>query len=168
MYSMYSTMPYPEMVGRSRREVSTRDATNARQFEHWQTNGRYLAADRPDVNKMPAFQDFMPIGARTTDRQYRNQPRYRGADELDKNHYFAKYDTAYDSLNTIRELQAAVYEDKGDDGVESSKLLRRNFDSRFLAEKELDRITQTRLVLRPSMDDIGKIYNSSVAAGNKK
>jgi hypothetical protein len=153
-------VPYPELVIKSRREVNTRDTVNARNFEHWQTNGKYLVQDRPDLNKQTPFQDFLPISSRMNERNYANQPRYDATGpKLGNNIYFDKYDVAYDNRNAVRELQAVVYEDKIGEGIrESSKLLRRNFDSRFMPSEDLDKITQARLVLRPSLDDIRKIY----------
>jgi hypothetical protein len=153
-------VPYPELVIKSRREVNTRDTVNARNFEHWQTDGKYLVQDRPDLSKQTAFQDFLPISSRMNERNYTNQPRYEATGpKLGNNIYFDKYDVAYDNRNAVRELQAVVYEDKIGEGIrESSKLLRRNFDSRFMPSEDLDKITQARLVLRPSLDDIRKIY----------
>jgi hypothetical protein len=162
VYPIYRVpeVPYPDMVIRSRREASTRDTVNARNFEHWQTDGRYLAQDRPDLASQRPFQDFSPINSRMSDRSYRVQPRFdTDGHKMGQNTYFDKYDTAYDNRNAVRELQAVVYEDKNNEGIrESSKLLKRNFDSRWITPTEMEKITQTRLVLRPSMDDIRKVY----------
>ena len=38
--SAYNAFPVPEFMARSRREIDTIDAINARQFEHWQTDGK--------------------------------------------------------------------------------------------------------------------------------
>lgn len=154
-------VPYPEMVIRSRREISTRDTVNARNFEQWQTTAKYLASDRPDLNKQRPFQDFSPISSRMNERNYTSQPRYdtSSASNLSQNKYFDKYDPSYDNRNAVRELQSVVYEDKSGEGIQQSQLLlRRNFDSRWTNGAEIDKITQARLVLRPSMDDIRKIY----------
>ena len=153
-------VPYPELVIKSRREVNTRDSVNARNFEHWQTSGKYLVSDRPDLDKQTPFQDFLPISSRMNQNVYMNQPRYDATGpKLSNNVYFDKYDAVYDNRNAVRELQAVVYEDKTGEGIrESSKLLRRNFDSRFMPSEDLEKITQARLVLRPSLDDIRKIY----------
>lgn len=184
VWPAYAVPAVPPSALTSRREFSTRDSVNARQFEHWQTDGKYLVSDRPDVGKQRPFQDFQPINSRTTDRNYRNQPRYdvlspglahgsqltaasdaAGA-ELSGNPYFEKYDAAYDNRNAVRELRSAVYEDKSDEGIrESSRLLRRNFDTRWIAPAEIDKLTETRMVLRPSMDDIRKIYTPSLRSG---
>jgi hypothetical protein len=91
-------VPYPELVIKSRREVNTRDTVNARNFEHWQTNGKYLVQDRPDLNKQTPFQDFLPISSRMNERNYANQPRYDATGpKLGNNIYFDKYDVAYDN-----------------------------------------------------------------------
>lgn len=167
VWPAYAVPAVPPSALTSRREFSTRDSVNARQFEHWQTDGKYLVSDRPDVGKQRPFQDFQPINSRTTDRNYRNQPRYDAAGaELGGNPYFQKYDAAYDNRNAVRELRSAVYEDKSDEGIrESSRLLRRNFDTRWIAPAEIDKLTETRMVLRPSMDDIRKIYTPSLRSG---
>lgn len=158
-------VPYPEMVIRSRREASTRDTANARNFELWQTTPKYLASDRPDLNKQRPFQDFAPISSRMNERNYTSQPRYDATTAvadghtLGQNAYFDKYDPSYDNRNAIRELQSVVYEDKSGEGIQQSQhLLRRNFDNRWMGGSEIDKITQARLILRPSMDDIRKIY----------
>lgn len=173
-------VPYPELVIKSRREVNTRDSVNARNFEHWQTSGKYLVNDRisnaslrnslgaeisslhsrPDLDKQTPFQDFLPISSRMNQNVYMNQPRYDATGpKLSNNVYFDKYDAVYDNRNAVRELQAVVYEDKSGEAIrESQKLLRRNFDSRFMPSEDLEKITQARLVLRPSLDDIRKIY----------
>ena len=158
-------VPYPEMVIRSRRELSTRDTANARNFEIWQTTPKYLANDRPDLNQQRPFQDFAPISSRMNERNYTNQPRYDAdsavadSKNLSQNAYFNKYDPSYDNRNAVRELQSVVYEDKSGEGIpQSQHLLRRNFDNRWISGVEIDKITQARLILRPSMDDIRKIY----------
>lgn len=168
VWPAYAVPAVPPSALTSRREFSTRDSVNARQFEHWQTDGKYLVSDRPDVGKQRPFQDFQPINSRTTDRNYRNQPRYLANDPkiLGGNPYFEKYDSAYDNRNAVRELRSVVYEDKSDEGTrESSRLLRRNFDTRWIAPAEIDKLTETRMVLRPSMDDIRKIYTPSLRSG---
>jgi hypothetical protein len=172
VWPAYPVPAVPPSALTSRREFSTRDSVNARQFEHWQTDGKYLVGDRPDTNKQRPFQDFQPINSRTTDRNYRNQPRYdatatSAGDAIGTNPYFQKYDAAYDNRNAVREVRSAIYEDKTDEGLrESSRLLRRNFDTRWLAPAELDKLTETRMVLRPSMDDIRKIYTPALQGGS--
>lgn len=172
VWPAYVVPAVPPSALTSRREFSTRDSVNARQFEHWQTDSKYLVSDRPDTNTQRPFQDFQPINSRTTDRNYRNQPRYDATatstgDPIGTNPYFQKYDAAYDNRNAVREVRSAIYEDKSDEGLrESSRLLRRNFDTRWLAPAELDTLTETRMVLRPSMDDIRKIYNPALQGGS--
>jgi hypothetical protein len=99
------------------------------------------------------------------ERNYTSQPRYDAdsavvdSKNLAQNKYFDKYDPSYDNRNAIRELQSVVYEDKSGEGIpQSQHLLRRNFDNRWMSGAEIDKITQARLILRPSMDDIRKIY----------
>ena len=87
-----ASIPPPEMSLRSRREVSTRDVENARQFEHWQTDGKSMTNNRPDVNAQAPFHEFQPINSRFVERQYRNQPRFQtDSCELAMNPYFNQY-----------------------------------------------------------------------------
>ena len=84
--------PLPKFTPRTRREVNQTDSINARQFEHWQTDGKYETLNRPDTNKRAPFQDELPNNSRMNDRSYRSQPRFDV--ELEKggyNPYFDKY-----------------------------------------------------------------------------
>ena len=101
--SAYNAFPVPEFMARSRREIDTIDAINARQFEHWQTDGKYGVYNRPDMNKQAPFYDMMPNVSRMNDKSYRSQPRYdaTGAKGV-QNSYFDKYDTTFDARNMTR------------------------------------------------------------------
>lgn len=158
-------VPYPEMVIRSRREVDTRDAVNARQFEHWQTDGKSGVNNRPDLNKQAPFHEFKPINSRFVDREYRGQLRFdEGGDRLGMNTYFDKYATNSDSRNTIRELRSAVYENKDTEGIkESNRLLTRNFEGRWMPEEASRQMMTSSYILaseelKPKMDDIRKVW----------
>jgi len=163
--SAYNAFPLPRFMARTRREVDPIDAINARQFEHWQTDGKYDVYNRPDMNKQAPFLDMLPNDSRMNDRSYRSQPRFdvdghRGG----QNPYFDKYDTSFDARNTTRELRASVYEDKNTGYLkESEHLLQRNFDSRWLNPTVAIQQAQVAEELRPKMDDIRKFYvNRSV------
>jgi hypothetical protein len=127
-------VPFPEMVIRSRHDLDTRDAANARNYELWQTDGKHGVYNRPDMNAQAPFQDFLPINSRMIERRYHPQPRFaedghRGG----MNPYFDKYDTAYDSRNMVRELQAVVYEDKGFEYLPQSRaIVTRGVEHRWL------------------------------------
>ena len=127
----YNAFPHPQFITRTRREFDTKDSVNARQFEHWQTNGKSGVFNRPDTNKQAPFYDMMPDDSRMSSKSHRSQPRFdtsggRGGE----NPYFDKYDTTSDARNMTRELKASVYEDKNTGYLkESEKLLQRNFDS---------------------------------------
>jgi hypothetical protein len=158
--SAYEAFPLPQFMARSRREVDATDAINARQFEHWQTDGKYGVMNRPDVNSQAPFYDMLPNTSRTSDKNHRAQPRYdvesaRGV----QNPYFDKYDTTYDARNMTRELQACVYEDKNTGYLaESTKLLQRNFDNRWVNPVVVQQQAQAAEQLRPKMDDIRMFY----------
>jgi hypothetical protein len=156
----YDAFPMPQFMTRTRREFDTKDAINSRQFEHWQTDGKYGVMNRPDINKQAPFYDMLPNDSRMSDNNYRSQPRFdvsdsRGVD----NPYFDKYDATYDARNMTRELRASVYEDKNTGYLkESKKLLERNFDNRWLNTNVIKQQADTAEQLRPKMDDITLFY----------
>ena len=158
--SAYEAFPMPQFMARSRREVDPIDAINSRQFEHWQTDGKYDVYNRPDMNKRQPFYDMLPNGSRMNDRSYRSQPRFdvdshRGV----QNPYFDKYDTTFDARNMTRELRSSVYEDKNTGYMkESQKLLQRNFDNRWLNPIVAKQQAEIAEELRPKMDDIRLFY----------
>jgi hypothetical protein len=160
--SAYEAFPLPKFMPRTRRETDPKDAINARQFEHWQTDGKYSTMNRPDLNKQAPFFDMLPNDSRMSDKNYRSQPRYdidagRGAE----NPYFDKYDTSFDSRNMTRELRASVYEDKNTGYLnESQRLLQRNFDNRWLNPTVATQQAKAAEQLRPKMDDIRKYYRN--------
>jgi hypothetical protein len=160
--SVIRAFPPPQFMARSRREVDTKDAVNARQFEHWQTDGKYGIQNRPDLNKQAPFYDMQPINSRMSERNYSSQPRYDQGDGIDRggmNPYFDKYDTSFDARNTIRELRSVVYEDKNINYIaESNHLLERNFDNRWFDPKELKETVNAAESLRFKMDDIRTVY----------
>lgn len=150
--------PLPKFIPRTRREVNTIDSINARQFEHWQTDGKY-DTNRPDINKQSPFYDQSPIDSRMNDNTYRSQPRFDADSEKGGyNPYFDKYDTSFDPRNMARELRASVYEDKNTGYIkESEHLLQRNFDNRWLNPNVVSQTNAAEL-LRPKMDDIRVYY----------
>jgi hypothetical protein len=158
------------MVLRSRRELSTRDTANARNFELWQTDGKYGVHNRPDMNKQQPFYDMLPNGSRTNERSYRAQPRFdvdehRGI----QNPYFDKYDAVFDARNMTRELRASVYEDKNTGYLkESSKLLKRNFDNRWVNPTVVQQQAEAAELLRPKMDDIRLFYKNTPISDSDK
>ena len=158
--SSYEAFPHPRFIMRTRREYQTLDAINARQFEHWQTDGKYGTLNRPDIHKQAPFYDMMPNTARTTEKSYRSQPRYDVEGEKGvQNAFFEKYDTTYDARNMTRELRASVYEDKSNGYLsESEKMVERNFDNRWLNLTAVKEQVSAAEQLRPKMDDIRMFY----------
>lgn len=161
-------VPYPQMVLRVRKEISTRDSTNIRQFEHWQTDGPALNLDRPDLSGNPIFGDMNPIvGRRQPSQVYRQAPTYTpGNDSFVQNPYFNTYAPAYDPRNAIRELRGTVFEDIGDRGIEESKkLLARGFENVWVPPETIQdkNLTSLRAYedLRPRFDNPVKDYRSS-------
>jgi hypothetical protein len=144
-----------------RREFHPTDTINARQFEHWQTAGRYGVYNRPDMKQQAPFYDVMPNASRTNDRSYRSQPRFDAEAERGvQNPYFAKYDATADSRNMTRELRASVYEDKNTGyKAESASIMERNLEHRWLLP--VAPVQQAGVVeeLRPQMDDIRRVYH---------
>jgi hypothetical protein len=160
--SARDAFPLPVFMPRTRREIHPHDAINARQFEHWQTDGKYGTANRPDTNKQAAFYDMMPNTSRTSDRSYRSQPRFDAESSKGVNNsFFDKYDATADSRNMTRELRSSVYEDKNTGySHESEKLLRRNFDNRWLDATVVKQQAEAAEELRPKMDDIRLFYRN--------
>jgi hypothetical protein len=158
-------VPYPQMVLRVRKEISTRDSTNIRQFEHWQTDGPSLTFDRPDLSGNPIFGDMNPIVSRRVSSElYRQSPTYTpGRDGFVQNPYFNTYAPAFDPRNAIREVRATVFEDVADRGVEESKkILRRGFENVWVPPEAIETKNLTSLRayedLRPRFDDPAKDY----------
>lgn len=153
----------PKFVARSRREVATRDFVNANQYEHWQTDGKYGIYGRKDMNAQAAVLDTSPISSRFVERDYRSSPRLENdSGGLGMNPYFNKYDVAYDGTNAVRELRAAVYEDKNMESLrESKRLLERNLDNRWMVDGEAARISALGRweQMRPIRDDIRMVYH---------
>jgi hypothetical protein len=158
----YNAFPVPQFITRTRRETDTKDAINARQFEHWQTDGKYDVYNRPDLNKQAPFYDMLPNGSRMNDRSYRSQPRFDAEGHRGiQNPYFDKYDAVFDARNMTRELRATVYEDKNTGNLkESEKLLERNFDNRWLNTNVVQQQAAVAEQLRPKMDDIRIFYQN--------
>lgn len=156
---------------RSRRELSTRDAANIRQFEHWQTDAPYLQMDRPDLSGAKILSDMNPTNSRSLDSKpyLQNRPLQAGKDSFTQNPYFEGYAPEYDSRNAVRELRSAIYEDRFDKGVrESRQLLGRTFTTQWLGpayvtENNLNTLNSLQAYeqLKPKMDDIAKSFRSN-------
>ena len=156
---------------RSRRELSTRDAANIRQFEHWQTDAPYLQMDRPDLSGATILSDMNPTNSRKLDgKQYmQNAQMKAGQDSFTNNPYFRGYAPEYDSRNAVRELRSAIYEDRFDKGVRESKyLLGRTFTSQWLEPTYVEDNNLATLnsleayeQLKPQMDNIEKSFRES-------
>ena len=162
VFPLYTTLLVPpqSMSIRSRRETSTRDTANARNFELWQTDGKYGVQNRPDPNAQAPFHEFLPINSRFVERDYRGQPRFDAdSQQFGMNPYFNKYDTSSDSRNSVRELQSVVYEDKDTEGVrESRSFITRSIDNRYINPADLSQLAAAAVTMRPSRDDIEKDY----------
>lgn len=157
-------IPPEQFQLRARIENSTRDSVNAKQYTHWQTDTPDLTHNKPKLlNKLSSipdsfsiekgyaepnyniktipYYDMEPINTRGDARDYKqSQPYVAGGPDLEYNPYFDRYDPVRDPRNAVRELRSAVYEDKGTSrGVqESQKMLRRQFENRWVAEDLID------------------------------
>jgi hypothetical protein len=154
--------PLPSLAIRSRREDSTRDTANARNFELWQTDGKHGTYNRPDMNAQAPFTDFLPINSRSSQKKHHPQPRFEeDSHRLGMNPYFQKYDTSYDSRNTARELQAAVYEDKHTENLaEDRRFTTRQIEHVWITGTAAAAIEETATSLRPQKDDITRTYRT--------
>ena len=148
---------------RSRREVTTRDAANSRQFEHWQGSVPAGYQNRPQEGEPTVILDMNPINSRSSDsKQYfQSQPLKPGQDAFTENPYFGDYAPSFDPRNAIRELRSAVFEDRFDRGVkESGKLLGRCFTNPWMSDSDAEKVEQIKAYesLRPQRDAIEKDY----------
>jgi hypothetical protein len=161
-------MSFLSMNIRSRREMSTRDAANIRQFEHWQTDGPFLQNDRPDLNGPKILNDMNPTNSRSSDsKQYfQNATMKAGQDSFSQNPYFEGYAPTFDPRNAIREVRSAVFEDRFDRGIrESKKLLARSFTNTwepedYVQKKNLDTLNAYEN-LKPEMNNMTKNFRNS-------
>ncbi len=160
--SASAAFPLPQFMPRTRREVNATDAVNARQFEHWQTNGKHGVYQRHDMNQQVPFYDVMPNSSRSNDRSYRSQPRYDvEAERGVQNPYFNKYDATSDSRNMARELRGSVYEEKHTSyAAESSSIMERNMENRWFLPGGPPMPAPVVEELRPQRDDIQIVYRS--------
>ena len=172
--SAVEAFPLPQFMTRTRREVDSKDAINARHFENWQTRGAYGVMNRPDLNKRPPLFDMAPNDSRMSGQSFRSQPRF-DADSFKggQNAYFDKYDTASDARNTTRELRASVYEDKRTGyTMESQALLQRNVETRAHASQThpsfMEEQVAAALSMRPQRDDIRTFFKPTVSTGDKR
>jgi len=167
-------IPPPSLQLRVRRETSTTDTINARQFESWQASVPVVQGGDNDGKTLDAvFYDMAPQSSRTDKRDYRqSQPFVANGPSLAMNPYFDRYDPTRDPRNMIREVRNAVYEEKeADRGIEESKrLVARGLTSRWMPEgSSLDDITaslQAYAVMRPKVDDITSNYRVASKQGS--
>lgn len=160
--------PYFTYTLRSRREVNTRDAANARQFEHWQTDAPHMENNRPDPHAPPILNDMNPTNSRTLDSKpyFQNATLKAGRDGFDNNPYFDGYSPVFDPRNAVRELRATVFEDRFDRGIkESQKLLARSFTSQWL---DADYVEESNIAtlkayeaLKPKMNEMEKNFQKN-------
>lgn len=161
-------LPPPQMSMRSRHELSTRDAINASQYEHWQTDGAAGIYNRKDPNAVAAFYDQMPGTARTDQRSFLQARTYDPAGApLADNPYFQKYDVASDPRNVSRELRGAVFESPEDRGLaESNRILERQFTAQVVpatkTKETVEDLMSARASLMPVMNDMTRIYPKTI------
>ena len=181
-------IPPKQFLLRTRLEDATKNVVNIRHHEHWTEDvpdyTNYipgitktksvveevdLSGYSPPVSKVVniPYNDMLPTNTRTDSRDFRqSQPYEAGGPDLSLNKYFDRYDPISDPRNAVRELRSAVYEDKGTSrGIEESqKMLRRQFEHRWVAEDIIDEdemdtylryeiATAGRKVSAPSDDD---------------
>jgi hypothetical protein len=146
-YAGPNRLPRKEFLLQTRLETFTRDTVNAKQFEHWQTDGPDFRYVRPnlkiknEVSTNNPYMDMAPQNTRLEVRDFRqSQPFEAGGPDLAHNVYFDRYDPITDPRNAIRELRSVVYEVKGGDrgSSESKHLLKRQFENRWCAEDTID------------------------------
>ncbi len=113
-----------------------------------------------------------PLSSRTDKRDYRQaQPYIPTAPSLAQNPFFDRYDPTRDPRNMIREVRAAVYEDKeADRGIlESQKMVQRGYKNRWIApgsdtEEALTASLMAYEIMRPKIDNPGALYRGQGTA----
>ena len=154
-------VPPPSIQLRIRRETSTHDTINARQFEHWQTD---LPIQQGTVNdnslksdKGAVYYDMAPLSSRTDKRNFRQAVSFvADGPPLAENPYFNRYDPTRDPRNAVRELRSAVFEEKeAERGIEESqRILQRGLASRWLPEvKQTEDSLTAYERMKPKIDD---------------
>ena len=81
-----------------RREILNKDQINAKNYELCQTDGKYSAYNRPDLNKIAPHMDMMPNSSRINNRNYRQAPVYTasaGDNDFYRNEYCTRQHWAY-------------------------------------------------------------------------
>jgi len=154
-------IPPKEFQLRARIEDATRNTINIKHYDHWRDDTPAPTLNTPkksglrinevniltgyetpvDVTVDTPYMDMAPTNTRTDSRDFRqSQPYVAGGPDLQHNAYFDRYDPVSDPRNAVRELRSAVYEDKGTSrGIdESQKMLRRQFEHRWVAEELID------------------------------
>lgn len=160
---------FGEMTLRSRREVVTRDAANARLFEHWQTDGPSSYNNRPVYGGQP-YMDMMPTPSRADHSVNKGVPVYDTASAtLDTNPYFQKYDITQDPRNVARELNGSVVEDKYDRGLKQARpALDRTFSSRWLPQDYAEENNLTTLLAYEKVMKAGVIASQDTETDWRK
>ena len=169
-----SSVPMPQFIPRSRREDTTRDVVNARNLELQRSTAPIQQAFfRPEpssanfgVKPIVMHNDQFGIVSRNTQPISIPAPMFDPAGpKLVGNVFFDQHAPEYDPRNVVRELRAAVKENKSVRGEEESKrILSRGFSSRYVPEgfaeqRQLDSL-QAYEQLRPKIDDLSTQYRN--------
>jgi len=167
-----NSVPLPYFTPRSRREDAPRDLHNARNIEIWQSSppvrqgffrpepSTVAVGGRRDAN----FNDQAGLASRNQPPISLPGPAFDPAGpKLVGNVFFDQHAPEYDPRNVVRELRAAVKEDKTDRGItESQRILNRGFSSRYVPEgfaetRQYDNLAAFEM-LRPKIDDTTRDY----------
>lgn len=158
---------FGEMNLRSRREVITRDAANARLFDHWQSDGPSGHTNRPVYESQP-YMDVLPINTRATHTVNKGMPTYdtgTAVSDLASNPYFNKYDVTQDPRNVARELSGSVNEAKEDRGIRQTRgQIERYLTTRWLPE---DYAEENNLLTLKAYESLKPEQNDSSASYRK-
>lgn len=154
----------PEFSLRSRREQPVRDVFNARQYEHWNSDGPTPSQNFHDPSRQAPQYDMNPINTRTVDRDFRqSQPFVVDGKQSFANPYFQKFDATRDPRNVAREMQSAVYEyNPPRDQGPSQKLMSRNFEGIYMPEAAVkasyEKAVDIYAGMRPKLNDMKAIF----------
>jgi hypothetical protein len=116
------------------------------------------------------FMDMAPISSRSDTRDVRQSQPYvpQVNTPTGNNPYFTKFDVTQDPRNVTREMQGAVYEERG--RKQSKALVQRGFQHAWVDEAELKKEVEERLrgaeVMRPSQTSLISRTENSLSGWN--
>lgn len=162
---MLSNLLVPEVVIRSRKELSSRDSINAQKLEHWQNDVRQPSYNRPDPNKRPTFSDTLPEVTRLNPDNLvtrHDVHTVHKVNAIEIPSFLSRMNVDGQERNIIREFNSSIHDNTN--RRDNEDILRsqigRTFNNRWQSER-VDQETSAVDVqewMRPKMDDYTRSY----------